>query len=817
MKHVRQVVLAGLILLTLAGCQFSGNALVDDSQVSWDGQSSIELEPGQQIGQTFVARHGGLSGVEFFLIPAESSTRHVTLHLRSEPQAEADLATASLQLSPGVEPGFYRFALPPSRASHGQYYYAFLEADEPGISLALGPGEAYLDGAAHEGHRPLDAQTSFRLVYEPGYVALDLLRAAWDWLGLLAAAALLFVVPGWALLAWLWPGRRLSWAETLGLSTGISLALYPLLFLWTDLVGLHLGAAYAWLPAVLGMIALLWRYRARLLSLPGRWHPGLGKEKLRAWSRSEALWPDLTLIALLGLVFGVRLLIVRSLDVPLWGDSYQHTMIVQLLVDNRGLFDSWLPYAQIDRFSYHFGFHSATAVLHWLTGLRPMAATLWMGQVLNGLAILALYPLAVHVTRSRWGGVWAVLLGGLLAPMPMFYVNWGRYTQLAGLAILPAAVWLTWQLEDLPERSWRLLALGAVVAGGLALTHYRVLIFYMLFAAVLAVASWWQKRWRETLLRLAVVGIAGSLLFLPWFLNSFGSGFVGIFWKQATTLPSQAHPFTWTYNALGDPGSFLAPAWWLVMLLGLGLGLWQRQRNVLLAGIWWFSLLILTNPAWLGLPGSGIINNFTFFVSIYIPTGIFSSLLAARFVHFADRRTGARVLVALVIVLLGLWGFGRRMGDLHPKDHALVTRPDVRAAEWIEAHTPSDARFWVNSFVAFGGGAVVGSDGGWWLPLLANRSNTVPPLNYSTDLPPNSDYRQRINTLQQQVKKHGLDSPTAVSLLRQEKITHIYIGQRQGSVNSSPEQTINPAQLLEHPNYDLIYHQDRIWVFALCP
>jgi len=820
MNRIRQAILVGLLLLTAVGCQVSDATLVDADQPGWDGEASVALEPGQPVGQTFVTRHGGLAGIEFFLIPATSSTQSLTLHLRAEPQAATDLITSSLQLPSGAEPGFYRFPISSLEASHGEYYYAFLESVEPGISVVLESGDTYLDGAAHQGHRPLDAQTAFHLVYAPGGVALDLLRAVWSWLGLLAAAGLLFVLPGWALLAWCWPGRPLSWAETLGLAVGISLTLYPLLFLWTDLVGLHLGAVYAWLPAASALAALLWRYRSRLASLLGRWPPQLGlrlRERFLAWARSEAFWPDLALLILLGLVFGVRLLAVRSLDAPMWGDSYQHTMIAQLLVDNGGLFDSWLPYAEIDRFTYHFGFHSAVAVLHWLVGLAPVQAVLWTGQLLNGLAVLTLYPLALRVTGSRWGAVWAVLLAGLLLSLPMFYVNWGRYTQLAGLVVLPAAVWLTWELADLSRRSWRLLALGALVVGGLALTHYRVLIFYGLFAVVLAVASFWQKTWRETLLRLAAVAIGGGLLFFPWFLNTFGASFVRVFWNQATTPPSQAQPWTWSYNALGDPSSFLAPGWWLLMILGLGLGLWQRQRAVVIAGLWWLLLLVATNPAWLNLPGTGVISNFALFISIYLPAGLFSGVLAAQFGRFAAGRKWAQVLAALVVLSLGIASSPDRMADVIPGDHALVTRPDLRAAAWMQANTPPESRFWINSFFAYGGGAVVGSDGGWWLPLLAHRSTMVPPLNYTTDLPADSEYRQEINNVHRQVAEHGLDDPAVIALLQEKNVTHVYIGQRQGGVNSPAEELIDPDQLVESDHYTEVYHQDRVWIFALNP
>src|SRR4030066_2372836 len=80
---------------------------------------------------------------------------------------------------------------------------------------------------------------------------------------------------------------------------------------------------------------------------------------------------------------------------------------------------------------------------------------LWTGQLLNILAIISLYPLAYKITKNRWAGVLAILVAGLLSPMPMSYVNWGRYTQLAGQVILPVSIWTGWSLLDRPFPEWQ--------------------------------------------------------------------------------------------------------------------------------------------------------------------------------------------------------------------------------------------------------------------------------------------------------------------------------------------------------------------------
>ena len=76
------------------------------------------------------------------------------------------------------------------------------------------------------------------------------------------------------------------------------------------------------------------------------------------------------MLVVVGLIVGTRLWIIRRIDLPMWGDSYQHAMIAQLLVDHKGLFESWAPYAELTSLNYHFGFHAAAAALGWFWALQ---------------------------------------------------------------------------------------------------------------------------------------------------------------------------------------------------------------------------------------------------------------------------------------------------------------------------------------------------------------------------------------------------------------------------------------------------------------
>ena len=290
------------ILILMGACQ----PFVDQDQPRQSDVNPYVLTPGKRIGQTFVAHHGGLSGVAFWLVPQEEVSGRLVFHLRSDPQSEEDIRTASVPVSAIDGPAFHRFVFEPIRDSHSDYYYAFVDFVDGRGSFEVGsaPGDTYLNGASYIEHEPQDAQLSFQLTYTWPLVLLDLGMAAIKGATLLGAAALLYVVPGWALLAWLWRGRRLSWAEGLGLSIGVSVCVYPVMMSWLHLIGLNIGVFNALLPVGVGSIALLWRYRPWRLDL---------SDALRVRDvRIPDLVPDVALIIVILLGFAVRGIVIRS-------------------------------------------------------------------------------------------------------------------------------------------------------------------------------------------------------------------------------------------------------------------------------------------------------------------------------------------------------------------------------------------------------------------------------------------------------------------------------------------------------------------------
>ena len=813
-SHVsKPVLLAGIVLVGLVFSSFTSgcSSFVDSDQISVVPDAPIVLKPGDTVGQTFVVRHGGWNGIQLWLEPSPDATGSLVLHVRAAPQSNVDRTQVVLPLENVTSPGFYQFSFPADTFSHGKYQYAFLEFRGEGVvHIGAAAGEAYQDGAAYQNHQPLDKQLAFRLAYNPAGIAVELGRGTLYALGLLVVVILLYVIPGAALLTLLPYQLSLPWPTRISLAVGLSLALYPLLLLWTDLAGLHIGPLYAWLPPALGTVVLIWQRRHALPEL-----------RRRSLLSSDTFWPDFTLLVVLVFLFGVRLLVVRSIDIPMWGDSYQHAVIAQLLMDNDGLFKSWEPYTPYRSLTVHFGFPTTVALFAWITGTEIAQATLLVGQILNGLAALTLYPLAVRIARgNRWAGVAAVSVAGLLSPMPAFYVNWGRYAQLAGQVVLPVALWFLWEATTQNRFPRRSIFLAGLTLAGMALHYYRMPFYYAVFALAWTV-SWGiptfrtdKQRWITVIVRMTLIAGIAFIFLAPWGFRVAQSRLAQVTVASVLkTSPRSAWERVLAEYRIWRDISWYVPTYLLFACFAAIL--WSLKRKawpVVACALWGVGLSALVAGQLLRLPGANFMQNFAVLIALYMPVGLIVGWLFGEVV--AQRSWWVPVLLTLVLIL------GTLPSQLKIVDpsFALVTRPDVRAMAWIQEHTPPDARFLVEGFRIYGGRSAVGSDAGWWIPLLARRENTMPP-QYAllNEVPARPQYSQEVVDLVARLEQHAPSSAEGLKMLCKWGITHVYIGQRQGKAGAGAVQLFSPDDFSNSPAFYLLYHQDRVWIFGLNP
>ncbi len=641
--------------------------------------------------------------------------------------------------------------------------------------------------------------------------------------GLALAAAALWLVPGLALLRWLMPGR-LSAPLRLALALCAGLALPPLALLLFHLLHLPWNQWVTFGYAGLALAALL--YRASPL-----------RPRLRRAARYAHTWTPLglgglTLLALVG-----RLYVVRDLPVGLWGDSYQHTMMAQLIVDNAGLFTSWQPYAPLATFTYHFGFHANAALLHWLTGLSVAQSVIVAGQLLSAATVPATYALTVWLSRNKAAGLWAALLVGFINLQPAYYFNWGRYTQLGGQVLL-AAVLIAWlrALEGPPvwtrtaRRSWRGLALAGILTAGLILSHYIVALFAALFIGVYGLARLAQRpewrAWGQLALGAGAIALVAALLTAPWLANTLngylvrnaagfvnggvGAGRIAGYAALPPIPPEDVKPYI---LALAAVGLFVAAM--------------RRQWRVALLAGWAVLMVLAVVPQVVGLPGAGVIDNFVVYIALYLPLGPLAGYALGAIQRSAQRVAPALVSVGAGAVLLAgsVWGFGWQLQHIYEPAYQLFTPADAQAVSWITGNTPADARFFVNAFPAYGGTLIAGSDGGWWLPLLARRATNLPPLTYGSERGEAADYAQQVNALAEAMRGRPLpdSTPLTIDLSTPEnfaRLTAAGYGYVYSGAHANPDANggdhIDVAALRARPDlFRVVYDAGGVQIFAV--
>ncbi|MBK5107583.1 MAG: hypothetical protein JJE12_05610 [Anaerolineales bacterium] len=806
---------------------------------------TVRISQENSLGQSFVASYDGLQGISLFLKPGPETSGELTLSLYQGSDTEQLIDSVTIQTSEIKAAGFHRFLFTPISGSNGLDYFFELTYDGSGyLRIGSAPGNSYLSGAQYIDGAAKNSQSAFRLHYVPTSMLLGLFLEGITWIGYLCLAILIFGLPGWASLSWLFPPwKKLNWISKISLSIGLGIAFYPVFFLWLDTFGLHSSLLNAVMLPILGLVFILLKFFLEKKDREEIQDRQINTESpgdentidLRNGKFWPQLIPDLTFILILLLLIFTRFWPIRSLDAPMWGDSYQHTMMAQLLADNGGLFTYWEPYAQLQSFTYHFGFHSLVANFQLLSGLGAIRSTLWVGQILNIFAIVALYPLAVMISKNKWAGVFAVLIAGMLSSMPMAYVNWGRYTQLAGQVILPAIILIVWKNLDSQQNNFRWNILVWFGLAGLALSHYRVTIFIPLFYVAYFLLHLKDRKLRN-LFKETLYHAAGVLvLIIPWVIRLFEGTLPIILGSQLNTSASNVSQAAQNLNTIGDISNYLPPILWLLVLLAVIWGFITRNRKSMIFALWWVFILLAANPNWLRLPGTGVLTNFAVFIAAYFPAGILigssgagfleriglitsdkSSSVGENGIKSVTRKSIAWSALLLVSILfISIWFVRPRIRDVRPSEHVLLTRPDLRAAEWIEDNLPYEANFLVNSFFAYGGTLVVGSDGGWWLPLITLRESTQPPLTYGSEQANDPDFIQYTNSLVALIEEKGVNHPDVLSELSKRDITHVYIGQQQGQVNSNSAPLLDINILNDDPNFTVVYNKDRVWIFEI--
>ena len=602
----------------------------------------------------------------------------------------------------------------------------------------------------------------------------------------------LFLLPGCALLAIGNQWRRWTGLQRWIVAIALSIVFYPILFylLRRWLPALTLGPFKIGLLLLICAVIVVWKLR----------------REWREWFRFDAL--EWIALAIFGVTMCSRLWIAHHYPYPAWSDSLHHTLITWLTSQNGALPTSLEPHFPIPLQIYHLGLYAIASSVEWLAQVRPHTALLWTAQVLNGLVGIGVY-LVLDRKVGRLGAIGGAAVVGLFSHHPGFYVNWGRFTQLAGQTVL-LITWLV-TVETIALRDqWRSARFGwgllfsALMMGGMFFLHFRVFLFFALLLLPSLLLLFVRQRTRaeffQVFAKSILIGLATLLLIAP------------VFWEAGTYYVEIQRTATQNLNpaeqvqAIEEAFSFdwqsiphLVAGWWLIRLAAVAalIGLIRRNSLTLLLLIW-VALLMLPGYAYLaGFRLLNVTNLGAILILGYLPIGLLIGIAIAELHKLLPERERPRIAyaVAVGVLLVGLPAGWVRAQQVEHYRHFVLPQ-DVEAMTWIRDNLPEDARFAINTHFWLPN-APHGTDAGYWIPYFTRRGTTASAMLFMIAPP---DYRSDVLYASRLAKQLEIDFTTLDSL-HEIGVEYIYVGARGNFVGPG----LNVEKLAESERVELLY------------
>lgn len=189
----------------------------------------------------------------------------------------------------------------------------------------------------------------------------------------------------------------------------------------------------------------------------------------------------------------IRLAFTAGLVVPLYADSVTHVQIVRDMLDPTAPHTALFGFTFNPQNYYHIGFHALTGWLSGVASVSPEQTILILGQYLQVMAVLGIFPIARFVFGDRLSSWSVMLIAALWLPVPAYASNWGKYPAVASLTAISYSfsLILLWKRRGvgIGTRYVLILAIGLFAS---VLLHTRS-IFILAFAALTVFSYSWIK------------------------------------------------------------------------------------------------------------------------------------------------------------------------------------------------------------------------------------------------------------------------------------------------------------------------------------
>jgi len=587
-------------------------------------------------------------------------------------------------------------------------------------------------------------------------------------------------------------GRKLRYRMPVkaAIAVAASLSIWPIIWLWSSVAGTGwTGIAGAGLLLAFAGMAVIRRSDFTTSS------------RRQRGSRPAGRYDWAVAVVAFVLVLGLRLLAARGLNIAPWVDSVRHAVIGQIMIDSGAVPESFRPFIDVDRFTYHFGFHAWAAVVARLSGASMAGLLLTLQQVMSALVSLSIFGATLLISRRPRAAWIAAFLVTLPLLFPGYYSSWGRLTQLAGIAVLAILVAATWlAASDVGKWRSRWWLIGLLVSG-LFLVHVRLFLIYLPFAALTLVVR--RGRGGKALLSAAALT---ALLTAPWLwrlLSHFSL-------SNLTHASVGYNDVPWAYVKHGWEEYFLA-ATAVAMLLSLAAFARRRSWAAVpaLLTVWSLVIGLVILLGRFGLPSTWVLNFNSVYISFFLPQAIILAVVADRLWQWSSngrrvRSATTAIVGGAVAAVLLLYGVRQQLTAINPGT-ILADPADRTALDWIEAETDSDAVFAISSW-RWLGRAWSGTDGGAWIVPYTGRQSTTPPADYTL----NPELERHYNSFNEQASlMESWSGEPATRLLREIGATHVYIGRRQGFFRVN--------ELMANESLRLVYESEGVYILELSP
>lgn len=621
--------------------------------------------------------------------------------------------------------------------------------------------------------------------------------------------SIMLTVPGWALLSlvpvWQDWNRLQRWC----LAIGLSVAIFPVAFYSLRLVlpGFTLGP---WKMSVflLGCGAIVvWRLR-------GTWRDQLAFDR----------W-DWVAIGILGMTLFTRVWIVRDLPYAAWSDGMHHTVLTQLTAVNGQLPYTMDPYFPVPLGQYHLGLYALSGTVEWLAQVPAHTALLYTAQILNGLCVVGVF-LVLDRLSGRMGAIVGATVVGLVSFQPAFYVNWGRFTQIAAQTVLLVAwlvtwhtlkVWRQYRTHSVPRSMMIWYAvLASVLNAAVFLLHFRVAVLYLPLLAI--VVAWeFYRAFKERQVRALLggtlaVGIVSLLFVSPAVWEALR------IYIQNRAAPAVASTATPEEIAKARDAYYVfpiqiwptltAPTWLMVSgVISAVFAAARRNRLALVVILWTASVLLIGGAYLLKVPLLEVTNMGAVLIMLYLPIGL---ALGAGVEELLNRARGVwhvrAVSFTLAVVIVAAF-IGSHTAALPVESFRyFVTDADLTAMAWINENTPPDAWFAINTSF-WVPGSPMGTDAGYWIPYFTRRSTTASANLFNLG---SKEYAARIRQMSQAAADLATDN-AALDELRELGITYIYIGAK-GNFDGPG---LVPKKIRQAPGIEVAYQQNGVTILRI--